>query len=293
MSLVAIDGAPGSVAPDIVDRAVFEADQAARAAGLRVRAGDTVAELRELVVVGDAVWGPHGTYAVNEMRALALAGGVVLGAYDTADEDRGPVGFLVGFLGWNGGLHLHSHQTGVLPDHRGRGVGYALKLTQRAMCLAHGVQEVRWTFDPLVRRNTSFNLRRLGARAARFLPDFYGRMDDALNGDDLTDRVEAVWRLTEPIPAAPEGAPVLTQAARGAVLVDQDGWPRLTTLPLQPGSHIAVPAEFGLLRQGQPRLARAWRLAVRQVLEQAYSASLRIGDVDNEGYLLEEVEDRV
>ena len=66
---------------------------------------------------------------------------------------------MIGYvLGWAGvdpddGLHLHSHMLAALPDRRHRGVGYALKLAQRAQALDQGIDLVRWTFDPLVARN--------------------------------------------------------------------------------------------------------------------------------------------
>jgi predicted GNAT superfamily acetyltransferase len=264
-----------------------DAEHAAHAAGVTIRTVESVPDLQALTAVGDAVWGPNGTYATNEMRALAFAGGVVLGAYDPTDEQSGPVGFLVSFLGWNGGLHLHSHQTGVLPGRHGRGVGYALKLAQREICLRHGIEEVRWTFDPLILRNTSFNLRRLGAQAVQFLPDFYGEMTDSVNSNDLSDRMEAVWRLADPLPSA-DPATGSTQAvsARPAALVSSDGWPQETGLPLSAGDHVTIPAQFARLRQREPERARAWRFAVRRVLNAAYASGLRIGQVDGDGYVL-------
>lgn len=163
------------VLAEAATEAAADAERAARAARVTIRPAESVRDLEALTAVGDAIWGPNGTYATTDMRALTFAGGVVLGAYDATGERGGPVGFALGFLGWNGGLHLHSHQTGVVQNRRGGGVGYALKLAQRAICLRQGVDEVRWTFDPLVLRNTSFNLGRLGARAARFLPTSTGR----------------------------------------------------------------------------------------------------------------------
>lgn len=277
------------VLDEVAVEAAADAEHAAQAAGVTIRTAESVPDLRALIAVGDAVWGPNGTFATSELRALAFAGGVVLGACDPADERSGPVGFLVGFLGWNGGLHLHSHQTGVVPGRRGGGVGYALKLAQRAICLRRGIQEVRWTFDPLVLRNTSFNLRRLGAEAARFLPDFYGEMADSVNSNDLSDRMEAVWRLAAPLPAAdPVGAAGWTRpaGARPAALVSSDGWPEETGLPPSAGHHVAIPAHFPRLRQRAPECARAWRLAVRRVLTAAYASGLHIGQVDGHGYVL-------
>ena len=41
-----------------------------------------------------------------------------------------PVAFALGFLGWERGVHLHSHQVGVVDGLRGSGVGLAMKLAQ-------------------------------------------------------------------------------------------------------------------------------------------------------------------
>lgn len=265
------------------EAAAADAERAARAAGVTVGAAESMPELRALVAVGEAVWGPNGTLKPNEMRALAHAGGVVLGAF----APEGPVGFAIGFLGWNDGLHLHSHQTGVVPRRRGTGVGYALKLAQRAACLGHGVGEVRWTFDPLVLRNTAFNLDRLGARAVRFVPDFYGEMTDSVNSNDLSDRLEAVWRLTDPLPPADRDGAARGIDARPAALVCSGGWPRETGLPPAAGDHVAVPRDHASMREREPERARAWRLGVRRTLGAAYDAGLRIGRVDGDGYVLE------
>jgi predicted GNAT superfamily acetyltransferase len=269
----------------VAEKAAADAERAAHAAGVTVQTAESMSELRALIAVGEAVWGTNGTLKANEMRALSHAGGVVLGAFTPA----GPVGFAVGFLGWNGGLHLHSHQTGVVPGRHGAGVGYALKLAQREICLRHGIEEVRWTFDPLVLRNTAFNLRRLGARAVRFVPDFYGEMIDSVNSNDLSDRLEAVWRLTDPLPPTeplPDPGGITAVSARPAALVCSGGWPRETGLSPAAGDHIAVPAHFTSIRKREPERARAWRLAVRRTLGAAYTAGLRIGQVDAGGYVL-------
>ena len=98
--------------------------------------------------------------------ALAASGNVPWGAY-AGDE---VVGFVLGWVGFDpvDGLHVHSHMLAALPERRHRGVGYALKLAQRAQALDQGIPVARWTFDPLVARNAWFNLVKLGATADRF-----------------------------------------------------------------------------------------------------------------------------
>lgn len=245
-----------------------------------IRAVDDEPTARLVSEVGDQVWGPRGTLAPNELRALAFSGNPVHLAVD--EQDGTAVGFAVGFLGWAPGLHVHSHQTGVVASHRRRRVGYALKLAQRSTCLAAGIAEMRWTFDPLVRRNVAFNLNALGARAAAFYPDFYGAMSDLINAADVSDRLEAVWDLSRPLPTGP----VRPAAAPGpVVLSNRDGRPQQVGSP-GPGAVLEVPTDFETVRAQEPDRAREWRHAVRAVLTEAYAAGLRIGTVNDQGYRL-------
>src|SRR5438105_5048168 len=140
-----------------------------------------------------STWGEHSTMPPELLRAFQAGGDAPIGA---VAEER-VVGFALGFLGPEGNsVHLHSHMLAVLPDARRSGVGYALKLAQRAWALDAGVSLARWTFDPLQARNARFNLVKLGAQADRFHRHFYGEMEDDLNRGDRSDRLEARWDLT-------------------------------------------------------------------------------------------------
>ncbi len=256
-----------------------DATAAARQAGVLISAVDDEPTARLVSEVGEQVWGPRGTFAPNELRALAFSGNPVHLAID--EQDGAPVGFAVGFLGWAPQLHVHSHQTGVVASHRRRRVGYALKLAQRSTCLSAGITEMRWTFDPLVRRNVAFNLNALGARAAAFYPDFYGAMTDSINASDSSDRLEAVWDLARPRPAGTE-----TALKPGSLaLRNRDGLPEQTGSS-HAGAVLEIPADFEAVRGQDPERARAWRHAVRAVLTEAYAGGLRIGSVDDAGYRL-------
>lgn len=191
---------------------------AAAGAGVSVRPAEP-GDLSGIIGLFERTWGAGRSPDRAMLLALDFAGNTVL----VASQRGKPVGATLGFLGWTDGVHLHSHMAAVVPWHRGGGVGYALKLLQRAICLEQGVAEVRWTFDPLIRRNAHFNLIKLGAEVTGFLPDFYGRLDDVISGGDRSDRFEVRWaldseRVRRSLAAKP--APEWTAVARWPLDVD-------------------------------------------------------------------------
>jgi predicted GNAT superfamily acetyltransferase len=303
------DAAPAGAHDDLTEAvaaaAALDARQAAARSRVDIVEPQDESAARLIAEAGDRVWGPRGTLAPNELRALMHAGDPVHLALDRTQPGRPVVGFAVGFLGWSPYLHVHSHQVGVVEGQRRRGIGYALKLAQRDTCLSHGLTDMRWTFDPLVRRNAAFNLGALGARAASFHIEFYGAMDDAINGGDASDRLEAVWSLARPLPSRPSAgtsspvpsspvpsspvpsSPVpSTDADQVTLLVERDGWPQLTGAEPSPGALLAVPEDYETLRREDPARSSAWRAASREVLQAAYGTGLRIGRVTDAGYQL-------
>jgi predicted GNAT superfamily acetyltransferase len=190
---------------------------------------------------------------------------------------------------------MHSHVAGVAEAVRGRSVGFALKLHQRAWAIQQGIRTVTWTFDPLVRRNAYFNIVKLGARAREYLVDFYGDMDDAINEGQGSDRLLVAWDL---------GSPAVCQACGGArVQPDPADLERATTVLAETGSGrpmalrarrrfdgpvlVQVPADIEALRRSDPRLARDWRLAVRDVLGELVTAGAEVtGFAKTGGYVV-------
>ena len=174
--------------------AQVEADTAATRASVVIGEVSRPDELDELRDTLRHIWGPEVVPPRNLLRGMALGGACLL----VAREDGRPVGFALGFLGWVEGVHLHSHQVGVIPELRAAGVGYALKLAQRAQALRHGVAEMRWTYDPMLYANARFNLVRLGAEMVAFHPHCYGDRHDTFNSGDRTDRVPGTRGFIEP-----------------------------------------------------------------------------------------------
>lgn len=264
---------------------------AAATAGVAVgdlRAHDQLAAAADLF---DTVWGRPETagrvLGVELLRALEHAGNQLSGAF----RDGRLVAATVAFLGRDdAGVHLHSHVTGVVADAQGQGVGWAMKQHQRAWALARGIVEVRWTFDPLVRRNAVFNLAKLGARATAYLEDHYGAMRDARNRGLPTDRLLASWRLDErrvALAAAGRPAGPRLDALRGAgattVLRNDGGEP--ATAPL--GGRlllVQVPADIEAIRAGDRARAARWSAAVRTTLGAALRRGYRISGCTRDGW---------
>src|SRR6478672_11648756 len=136
------------------------AEEAADHANIRLVPLTELSDAGRVRAVVDEVWGDQAP-PPELLRAMQHAGSVLHGA--VAGEEL--VGFVWGFAGFEDGIHLHSHMLAVVPRLQVHGVGFALKLAQRAVCLDHGITEVRWTYDPLVARNARFNLVKLGATA--------------------------------------------------------------------------------------------------------------------------------
>ncbi len=234
-----------------LDDAWSVAREAASRAGVEVRElrSSDIAIAQEVI---GTVWGAQQIPQSNLLRAFAHAGSTLLGAL----MDERPVGTTLGFLGWEGGLHLHSHMTAVVPSHLSAGVGYALKLWQRAVCLREGFGEIRWTYDPLVARNAQFNLVKLGAVVMAMHPNFYGAMDDIVNAGDESDRFEVSWRLNSPrVLAAAAGHPLR---------------------PVDVVRSHAIPKDYTALARTDPAAARAARIATRDAVLAAERDGLTI-----------------
>jgi predicted GNAT superfamily acetyltransferase len=241
--------------------------------GLEVRLLDTVSELREVESLQQLVWGMPDREVVPSHQLLAAVrnGGLVLGAFAGGRL----VGFSYAFVGWREGERvLHSHMTAVLPDLQDHDVGYRLKCAQREWALAQGYGRIVWTFDPLQSRNAYFNLHKLGARAERYLVDYYGRMEDELNRGLPTDRLEVDWWLTsEPVRARLEGrwVPPALEGARPVLEAQGDG-PGPVREPAGELVRLEVPASLADLRQRDPQLPLAWRLATREAFLRCLAA---------------------
>lgn len=269
---------------------VHMADVAARAAGVQIRTIGDLEGLDEVYRLLVGIWQPQPSappVTTELLRALTKAGNYVSGAF----EGERIVGACIGFFGAPADGTIHSHIAGVSATAQGRNIGFALKLHQRAWALSHGASAIAWTFDPLVSRNAYFNLVKLRALPTEYLPNFYGHMNDDINGEFDSDRLLVQWELaSSAVIAACSGlsAPADAQSLRasGAVValgVSKAGGPvqgRMEGSTLL----VAVPPDIEGLRRSNPGQAMDWRTSVREVLVALLNTGARVTGFDRAGW---------
>jgi len=200
----------------------------------------------------DSTWGiEFGTEITpNLLQAMVHSGSYLSGAF----MENKLLGAAFAFPATNGGLHLHSHMTAVLPEFRDKGVGYALKIDQWHWAKKKNYSQLSWTFDPLVRRNAKLNIAKLGVDISAYHPNFYGDMPDALNAGDESDRLMVSWRTDIDAPKARE---LITKQETGDILIE-------------------IPEDIVAIRSKNQSESTKWR---RQVREQFLAAFEKNGKV--------------
>lgn len=243
----------------------------------------TEPQARAAVDVLAAIWlrGP-GDEPLKPELALAFAHS---GNYVVLVRKQGEVvGAAMGFRGADAdGNYLHSHIAGIVPQCQGTSLGYALKQHQRTWAMSQGLERVVWTFDPLVGRNAYFNVVKLGASLTTYYVNFYGPMTDGINVGDETDRCLATWRLSSrgaDAAAAGTFSPADLGQARSAGAVEtlrrgDGGAPELIATDASMRL-IHAPEDIVVLRQTEPALAQAWRMAMREALTAAFADGLEV-----------------
>jgi predicted GNAT superfamily acetyltransferase len=114
-----------------------------------------VDDLRQVVNLQRLVWGddPEAQVPLNVLYSLAVNGSPIIGAFDGDLL----VGFSLAFFSLDhqdssrpaiANLKLASKRLAVHPDYRSSGIGFELKIEQKAFANQQGVRLITWTFDP-------------------------------------------------------------------------------------------------------------------------------------------------
>ena len=248
-----------------------------------IRDVDAGAEMRAGEELQKEVWGLPDLDVVplSHLVAARAAGGVLLGAFDRETL----VGFVYGFPGYEHGQTTHhSHMLAVKSGYRNYNLGQKLKMAQRERVLAHGINIMTWTFDPLQSLNAYFNFNKLGVVSDRYFINFYGEDAASFLHRNGTDRLWVTWLLesshvSERIGGIDNAAQKI-ESVVPLVQVEKDNSPRLnnSTDDLS-GEYvlIEIPADINELERQNSEVASAWRVATRVAFTKALAS----------GYLVE------
>ena len=220
-----------------------------------IRACTTFDEFQACMDLQRSVW-QFSDLDITPLRSFVItrrSGGFTLGAFD-------PAGQLVGFAHALAGLdakmnpYYYSQMLAVDPELQNAGIGADLKLKQREFALAHQVQLVGWTFDPLQSRNAYFNLVKLGGVVRRYYPNFYGHSSTSVLHRGLdTDRLFVEWWV---------GSNRVARTLAGNPLSDE------------PVATVEVPREIEEIKAHDMAEAARWQREVRDAFGRHLSAGL-------------------
>ena len=236
--------------------------------GITIRPLGAPQEYEACVALQRDIWGQDFLDVVPAtiLMVSQMVGGVASGAFGDAER---LLGFVFGISGVRNGLTAHwSNMLAVRPEARRLGLGRRLKLHQRDLLLAVGVERVYWTFDPLVARNARLNLTTLGASPIEYVTNMYGDTGSRLHRGLDTDRFIVEWRLLDPaVERALAGEPVpLAEAALASPIVTCDAPDPAadTPLPDAPWVRVELPADVEHLKTAAPEMTRRWQRGQRR-----------------------------
>ncbi|MFL6234137.1 MAG: hypothetical protein ACJ76N_13465 [Thermoanaerobaculia bacterium] len=245
--------------------------------GLTFRSLSSVADYQACVELQRDTWGRSFSDVVplSILKVTQKAGGIAAGAFSPAGD---LLGFVYGLAGWAGGRPFHwSHMLAVARQARDLGLGTRLKLYQRDLLLPTGVEEVRWTFDPLEARNANLNFNHLGAEAAEYVEDMYeGEEGSELFEGIGTDRFILSWKI-----ASPRVEMALADQRAGAgepfreAPVANPG-AETGELPEAPRVRIEVPESIQDLKAVRPDLGAPWRASTRRAFQHYLGLGYRV-----------------
>jgi predicted GNAT superfamily acetyltransferase len=246
----------------------------------------SVSQMKALEKLQQEVWGwsDLDTTPLMDFIILKELGGALLGAF----EGERLMGFAFGFVGYDEGqLVFHSHMLAVHPSRRECGLGFRLKLAQRAAALERGFERITWTFDPLQSTNAHLNCHKLAVVAKRYKVNFYGEQTSSMLHRHIgTDRLWVDWyvkskRVSDRVDAVQSDKAQFTAGdqAKRLIRVGADGLPLAQPLDADGGPVlIDIPANINLLQQENPAAAVAWRKATRAAFIDSFAAGYTVDD---------------
>ncbi len=252
---------------------------------------------KQAVELQKIYWGDDAGNLVplHMLHSISHFGGHILGAY------QGPrlVGFVIGLMGTDididdkdarpamANLLIMSKRMLVLPEYRGKNIGFHLKMAQRDIALRQAIRLVTWSVDPMLAPNAHLNIRKLGAVIQRFSTNYFGLDEpDSLRADRL---IVEWWVTHRRVKERAKGkgskltlkqyfdvnTPIVNRADTSAT------WPqprRMTEVPNSTFALVEIPTDFRNIETAQHSLADDWRYHIRDVFCKMFAAGYIVTD---------------
>lgn len=264
---------------------------------LEIRRLLSAAEHDQAVELQKSYWGadPANLAPRHMLHSIAHFGGHVLGAY----ADGKLVGMVMGFIGTDidvdapdarpamANLLIMSKRMVVLPEYRGRNIGFRLKLAQRELALKQAIRLVTWTVDPLLAANARLNIRKLGGVIQRYEVNYFGlEAAQSLRSDRL---VVEWWVTQRRVKERAKGggsaltlqqyfdvsAPIVNRADASREWLRPR---RMTDVPSSTFALVEIPGDFRALEAADRALADEWRIHIRDVFPRMLAAGYIVTD---------------
>ncbi len=245
--------------------------------GLTFRSFSSTADYQACVELQKDTWGRSFSDVVplSILKITQKAGGIAAGAFSPGGD---LLGFVYGLAGFVDRRPFHwSHMLAVARQARDLGVGTRLKLYQRELLLPIGVEEVRWSFDPLEARNAHLNFNHLGAEVAEYVENLYeGEEGSELFAGIGTDRFILSWKI-----ASERVTGALSDQRAGAVAPFRDApvanpGATIAELPAASRVRIEIPQSIQDLKAERPDLGVAWRESTRRAFQHYLGQGYRV-----------------
>ncbi len=239
-------------------------------------------EMRQMYQLEEFIWQGEGGIPVHQTITAIRNGGLAIGAYC----DGQLVGFSYSFAGFKDGkIYLCSHNMGIHPEYRDKGIGASLKNRQKTEAARMGYDMLTWTYDPLETRNGYLNLSKLRAVCSTYIENCYGEFDDGLNAGLPTDRFKVEWwvnsrhvneRLQTSIEDDVFYIPWKETVSGPTLAINGE-------IPDAKQVMVPVPAAFQTIKQDDMKFALDWRLKTRAVFQELFQKGYAAVSLERSG----------
>ena len=248
-----------------------------------VRKLHTLEDLQEMQQLERDIWN-RNPIPSTQLIAVMNNGGIILGAYYESEL----VGINYAFPAFKDGeSYLYSLILGVKRKYREIGIGELLKIQLREEALEAGYRKCLWVFDPLESRSAFLNFTKLRAYAYKYIPNFYGELQDPFSIHLPTDRVFIEWYLSESDYLrwddqldelqyeASELVPWENTVA-GLPMLDRENTFDGKLAYTKDCYTLTIPSNFQKIKLESPALAEDWRYKIRNIMMTLFSQGYAI-----------------